>query len=185
MKYCSQCGNRVDFRVPEGDDRPRFICGVCNTIFYDNPKLVVGCISTWEDRILFCRRAIEPGYGKWTIPAGYLEKGETVESAAIRETHEEAGASIDALAPYALYNLTFIGQIYLIFRGKMKNKHFRAGPESLEVRLLKQSEIPWEDLAFTVIREVLDRYVKDVNQGVFGFRTGDITPPGKKLKNFS
>ena len=176
MKYCNHCGNRVVFRVPEGDDRPRFICDDCQTIFYENPKLVVGCISTWEDRILFCRRAIEPRYGKWTIPAGYLETGETVEAGAIRETYEEAGASIDSLQPYALYNLSFIDQIYLIFRGRMTNKSFRTGHESLEARLLKQSEIPWEDLAFKVIREVLDLYIRDLKKGVFDFYTGDIKP---------
>ena len=176
MKYCTHCKARVDYRIPEDDDRPRFICDACQTIFYDNPKLVVGCIPVWEDRILFCRRAIEPRYGKWTIPAGYLEKGETVEAGAKRETYEEAGATIDPLKPYALYNLTFISQVYLIFRGRLVDETYRAGHESLEVRLFKQREIPWDDLAFTVIREVLRQYVKDLPKGIFTFHIGDIMP---------
>jgi ADP-ribose pyrophosphatase YjhB (NUDIX family) len=166
----------VDFRVPEGDDRPRFICEDCHTVFYQNPKLVVGCIPVWEDKILFCRRSIEPRYGKWTIPAGYLEKGETVEAGAARETHEEAGARVEDLKPFALYDLTFISQVYLIFRGNMVDGKFRAGHESLEVRLLKQSEIPWNDLAFRVIREILQLYLKDLPSGRFAFHMGDIKP---------
>ena len=170
------CGGRLGFRIPEGDDRKRFICDACKIVYYDNPKMVVGCIPVWEDRILFCRRAIEPRLGKWTIPAGYLEKGETVEAGAVRETYEEAGARVDGLKPFALYNLTFIGQVYLIFRGNLADDKFRAGHESLEVRLLKEREIPWDDLAFKVIRDILQLYFKDLPKGNFTFHIGDTIP---------
>jgi ADP-ribose pyrophosphatase YjhB (NUDIX family) len=123
-----------------------------------------------------CRRAIQPRYGKWTIPAGFLEIGETVEEGAIRETYEEAGAKVENLKPYALYNLSFIGQVYLIFISRLLDQNFRAGYESLEVRLLEKHEIAWEDLAFPVIREVLLLYFKDATKGIFNFHINDITP---------
>ena len=176
MKYCSQCGSKGDYHIPEGDDRPRFVCANCRTIHYENPKLVVGCIPLWEDRLLLCRRAIEPRYGKWTIPAGFLEVGETVEEGAIRETDEEAGAKVEILKPYALYNLSFIGQIYLIFLSRLVNEKFRAGHESIDVRLFREDEIPWDELAFPVSRQVLHVYFEDAATGTFNFYIDDITP---------
>jgi ADP-ribose pyrophosphatase YjhB (NUDIX family) len=176
VKYCNQCGSKGAYRIPEGDDRLRFICDNCQTIHYQNPKLVVGCIPVWRDQVLMCRRAIEPRYGKWTIPAGFLEIGETVEEGAIRETYEEACAKVDNLKPYALYNLSFIGQVYLIFISRLLDPNFRAGYESLEVRLLEKHEIAWEELAFPVIREVLLLYFNDATKGVFNFHIIDITP---------
>jgi ADP-ribose pyrophosphatase YjhB (NUDIX family) len=180
MKYCNQCGSNLAYRIPEGDDRSRFICDACQTIHYQNPKLVVGCIPVWKDRILLCRRSIEPRYGKWTIPAGFFEQNETVEAGAKRELYEEARASVEFLEPYALYNLPFISQVYLIFRGPLKDKNFRAGYESLETLLFKEHEIPWDDLAFTVVSEVLRRYYKDILKGVFPFYMGDILPDAIK-----
>ncbi len=176
MKYCNQCGSKGIYRIPEGDDRPRLICDNCQTIHYQNPKMVVGCIPVWKDRLLMCRRAIQPQYGKWTIPAGFLEIGETVEEGAIRETYEEAGAKVENLKPYSLYNLSFIGQVYLIFLSRLVDLNFQAGYESLEVRLFKEHEIAWEELAFPVIREVLQLYFKDASKGIFNFHMGDITP---------
>ena len=180
MKYCNQCGSNLAYRIPEDDDRLRFICDTCQTIHYQNPKLVVGCIPTWKDHILLCRRSIEPRYGKWTIPAGFFEQGETVEAGAKRELYEEARASVEFLEPYALYNLPFISQVYLIFRGPLKDKNFRAGYESLETLLFKEQEIPWDDLAFTVVREVLRRYYKDFLKGAFPFYIDDILPDAIK-----
>ena len=153
MNFCSHCGARLDQRIPPGDDRPRFVCDRCQTIHYQNPKIVVGTIPEWEDQLLLCRRAIEPQYGKWTLPAGYLEKGETLMQGAIRETREEAGARVEILAPYTLFNLTFVSQIYLLFRARLVSTQFKAGQESLDVRLFSQAEIPWDAMAFTVIRE--------------------------------
>jgi ADP-ribose pyrophosphatase YjhB (NUDIX family) len=138
--------------------------------------LVVGCIPVWEDRLLMCRRAIQPRYGKWTIPAGFLEIGETVEEGAIRETYEEAGAEVENLKPYALFNLSFIDQVYLLFLSRLVDLNFRVGYESLEVRLFEEHEIVWDELAFSVIREVLQLYFKDASKGIFNFHMGDITP---------
>ena len=176
MKYCSQCGSKLSYRIPENDDRARFICDTCQTIHYQNPNMVVGCIPVWEDRILMCRRSIEPRYGKWTIPAGFFEQGETVVDGAKRELYEEARASVEFLKPYALYNLPFISQVYLIFRGPLKDDKFLAGHESLEAKLFKKKEIPWDDLAFTVVKKVLSRYYKDFLEDVFSFYMDDILP---------
>ena len=177
MNYCSQCGSRVSARIPEGDDRPRFICDMCNTIHYQNPKMVVGCIPEWEDRILLCKRSIEPKHGKWTLPAGYLENGETVVDGAKRETAEEAGARVEMLEPYALMSIAYISQIYLIFRARLVDTDFAPGKESLEVKLFSEGEIPWDDLAFMVVRETLQRYFKDRPNGVFPVQIGTITRP--------
>ena len=174
MKYCSQCGSELIYRIPEGDNRSRYICNACGVIHYENPKMVVGCIPEIDGRVLFCRRSIMPRYGKWTIPAGYLEKGETVEAGAMRETFEEAGARMESLEPYGLYNLTFISQVYLIFRGRVADGIFSAGHESLEVRLFREEEVPWADLAFPVIRETLKFYFRDRHKGLFPFDMGEI-----------
>ena len=132
MKYCSNCGARLSYRIPKKDDRLRFICDSCGVIHYENPNMVVGSIPIWQESILFCRRAIEPRYGKWTLPAGFLENGETV----------EAGARIVELKPYALYNLAFVNQVYIMFRATLTEPVFSNGHESLEVRLFKKHEVP-------------------------------------------
>lgn len=174
MKYCSNCGAILSFRIPKGDDRPRHVCDACNSIHYQNPKLVVGCIPQWENSILFCRRAIEPRYGKWTIPAGFMENGETVTEGAERETYEEARAKVKDLKPYALYDLTFISQVYLIFRGTLMDLDFSPGEETLEVKLFSEQEVPWGELAFPVIRQTLRIYFHDLPEGVFPFHIGSI-----------
>jgi ADP-ribose pyrophosphatase YjhB (NUDIX family) len=179
LRYCNQCGSRISYRIPPGDSLPRFVCDQCQTIHYENPKMVVGCIPEWNDRILFCRRAIEPQYGKWTVPAGFLEKGETIAAGARRETFEEAGATVQALKPFALFDLVFVAQVYLIFRSGLKHPGFKAGDESLEVRFFREEEVPWKDLAFPVIRKSLRLYFKDRAKGDFSFHTGEI-----KFKNF-
>lgn len=174
MKYCSYCGAKLTFKIPVGDDRPRFLCNACNTVHYENPKMVVGCIPEWGDRILMCRRAIQPRHGKWTLPAGYLENGETVSEAAKREAFEEARARLENLTPYALFNLTFVNEVYLMFRANLVDSNFEPGEESLEVKLMMEDEIPWENIAFPVIRETLVRYFKDRETGYFSFHMGDI-----------
>ena len=176
MKYCSNCGSQLSHRVPEKDDRPRFVCDSCEIVHYENPKMVVGTIPIWEDRILFCRRAIEPRYGKWTLPAGFLENEETVEEGARRETYEEAGTKLGELEPYGIYNLAFISQVYLMFRARLLAPDFNAGYESLEVRLFEEHEVPWEDLAFPVIQRTLQQYFDDLKEGTFSFHMEDIKP---------
>jgi len=174
MKYCSDCGSEVELRVPEGDDHPRYVCGTCATIHYQNPKLVVGCIPEWEDKILLCRRAIEPRYGLWTLPAGFMENDETTQQGAARETLEEACARVEVGRLYSLFNLPHINQVYLVFRSRLLDLDFGPSRESLEVRLFREHEVPWQEIAFPVIRETLGLYFRDRTQGEFELRTGDI-----------
>jgi ADP-ribose pyrophosphatase YjhB (NUDIX family) len=176
IKFCARCASRMDLRVPPGDDRPRHVCPDCGWIHYINPKLVVGCVAEWEDRILLCQRAIEPRLGKWTVPAGFLEAGETVAEGARREALEEARAKVDIIAPYTLLNLTFVDQIYLMFRARLVDGEFGAGHESLDARLFEEREIPWEDLAFTAVKETLRHYIRDRLSGDFPFHMGDVSP---------
>ncbi len=172
--YCTNCGKPTVLITPEGDDRLRKVCPACDMIHYENPKVVVGCIPEWNEKILMCRRAIEPRYGKWTLPAGFLEIGETVSEGARRETLEEACARVDDLIAYALFNLSFIGQIYIMFRGRLIDKEFKPGHESLSVDLFGEHEIPWNELAFPVVEKTLKKYFRDRKTGKFPFFIGDI-----------
>ncbi len=174
MNFCSNCGQPLTFLKPPGDDRFRYCCETCGVIHYQNPLMVVGCIPEMEDKILLCRRAIEPCYGKWTLPAGYLENGETVAAGAKRETFEEARARVEILAPYALYNICHVNQIYLMFRARLEDDNFQAGSESLVVRLFSEDDIPWHEIAFRVIKETLKQYYMDRRTGRFQFFVGDI-----------
>ena len=161
MNYCSNCGHKIKFRIPPGDDRPRYVCESCGTIHYENPKIVVGSIPEKDEKILLCRRAIEPRSGKWTLPAGYLENGETVTQGALRETYEETGAKIEILAPYALFNICAVNQIYLMFRARLLDNRIKAGSECTEVRFFSETEIPWDRIAFTAIEKTLRLFFKD------------------------
>ena len=174
MKYCSACGGPVALAIPAGDDRPRYVCEACRAVHYQNPRVVVGCIPVLGDRVLLCRRAIDPCRGKWTLPAGYLETGETVAACAERETLEEAGAQVRDLVPYLMYNVCHIGQIYFMFRGRLADRRFAPGPESLEAALFHESEIPWAEMAFRVITETLKTFFRDRPAGTFPFAVGDI-----------
>lgn len=146
---------------------PRYVCDRCTTIHYQNPKIVAGCIPVWDDQILLCRRAIEPRSGLWTFPSGFMEIGESAEDAAIRETKEEAQADVELTALHAMLSLPHIGQVYVVFRGRMRSCDFQAGSESLEVRLVPYSAIPWNEIAFPVVHEALRRYVSDAANGRF------------------
>jgi ADP-ribose pyrophosphatase YjhB (NUDIX family) len=179
MNFCSHCGAPVVLKIPAGDNLPRHVCEACGTIHYQNPKMVVGCIAEWEDRIVLCRRAIEPRYGLWTLPAGFMENHETVAEGAMREALEEAGARVEIGALYSLFNLAHINQVYLLFRARLLDLDLRPGNESLDVRLITEGEVPWDSLAFRTIRETLRHYYDDRRQGVFHFRIGDIGPPEK------
>lgn len=174
MNYCSQCGGKVVLRVPDGDNRPRHVCLSCNTVHYSNPKIVAGCIPVWDDRILLCRRAIEPRAGLWTLPAGFMENGETTPVAAARETFEEAQAHVEIEALYSVFNLPHINQVYLLFRARLCDLDFAPGAESLEAALFSEAEIPWDLLAFPVVRETLRMYFADRARGVFPVHVGDI-----------
>lgn len=178
MKFCSDCGQPITVRTPEGDDRPRFVCEPCNKVYYENPKVIVCSIPEWEDRILLCRRAIEPRLDKWTVPGGFLENGETVSEGAKREALEEANARVARLRPYTIFNLTFVNQIYMVFRSVLEDLDYAPGYESHEVRLFREEEIPWDDIAFSAIRETLRLYFKDRAAGAFRLHMGDIPPKG-------
>ncbi|MEA3412141.1 MAG: NUDIX hydrolase [Pseudomonadota bacterium] len=184
MKYCSNCGSEVDVVVPEGDNRPRHVCGDCGTIHYQNPKIVAGCLPEWGDRILLCRRAIEPRYGLWTLPAGFMENGETTLQAATRETGEEANARVALKGLYTMFNLPHINQVYLIFRGALQDLEFGPGEESLDVRLFEEEAIPWEEIAFPVIRETLVLYYRDRRNGDFSLRSGDIVRTNGDIRRY-
>ncbi len=179
MNYCSNCGQPLTYCTPPGDDRSRYCCNSCGTIHYQNPIMVVGCIPEMQDKILLCRRSIEPGYGKWTLPAGYLENGETVSAGAQREAFEESRAKVEILALYALYNICYVNQIYLMFRARLMDHDFRPGSESLEVKLFSEDEIPWDEMAFRVIEQTLVQYFKDRPSGRFPFYVGDIIARNK------
>jgi ADP-ribose pyrophosphatase YjhB (NUDIX family) len=180
MNFCSACGARVDHRVPEGDNLPRHVCVSCGIIHYENPKLVVGCIPEWEDRILLCRRAIEPRRGLWTVPAGFMENGETTAAGAQRETLEEANARVEVLAPYALFNIPHISQVYLLFRARLLDLDFHPGAESLEVRLFEETQVPWDEIAFITVRRTLNHYFADRRGGSFAFHVGTVQPMSKE-----
>ena len=169
MRFCSDCGHALSQLTPPGDHLPRFVCGACGSIHYQNPKLVTGCVAEWQGRILICRRAIEPRLGLWTLPAGFMENGETTEAAAARETAEEALAEAVDLQPFALVNVPHVDQVHLMFRAVLKDGRHAPGPESLETRLVEERDIPWEEIAFPSVRFTLERYLEDRGQGRFGF----------------
>ncbi len=180
MKFCSECGEKVHLGVPQGDNRPRYICASCETIHYQNPKMVVGCLVEHENKVLLCKRAIEPRYGLWTLPAGFMENEETTMQAAARETLEEAGADVEITQLFTMFSLPHIDQVYMLYRAKFKEVVFSAGSESLEVGLFSESEIPWDKIAFPVITESLKRFFADKKSGQFQIHNGAMF---KQLEN--
>lgn len=177
MKYCSLCGHEVVLRVPEGDSRARHVCPACQTVHYQNPKIICGCLPIWQDQVLLCRRAIEPRHGLWTLPAGFMENGETLQQGAARETWEEAAAQVNIGELYAVFNIPHISQVYMMFRAELVDGVFGVGPESLESRLFKEEEIPWQELAFPSIAKTLRYWFADRPSGQFPVRVCDLLPP--------
>ncbi|MBF0288909.1 MAG: NUDIX hydrolase [SAR324 cluster bacterium] len=161
MNFCSKCGHPVQLGIPPDDDRERHICQSCGMVHYQNPKLIVGCIIHWEDNILLCKRAIEPRYGLWTTPAGFLENGESLEEGAVRETWEEARAEVEISRIFAISSLPHINQIYVHFLAKLKHLNFSPGPESEDVQLFHKDEIDWDSIAFSAVSFALTSYVHD------------------------
>jgi ADP-ribose pyrophosphatase YjhB (NUDIX family) len=186
MKFCSECAYPVVLQIPEGDNRPRYVCAQCETIHYHNPKLVVGSIPVWDEdgqvRVLLCKRAIEPRHGFWTLPAGFMENNETTADAAVRETEEEAGADIEIGDLFSLLNVAQVHQVHLFYLARLRKLDFKAGIESLDVQLFAEHEIPWDELAFPTIRKTLELFFAECVQiresgGGFGFHAHDITHP--------
>ena len=170
MKFCSHCGSAVSQLIPQGDNRLRHVCGQCQTIHYQNPRIVAGCLPVWGEQVLMCRRAIEPRRGYWTLPAGFMENGETLEQAAMRETEEEACARVRNLHLYTLFDLPHISQVYMLFRAELVDLQFAAGEESLDVQLFHESEIPWSELAFPTIGRTLEYFFADRKQQLYPVR---------------
>lgn len=158
MNYCNQCGAPVNHSIPEGDHRPRFVCTECSHIHYENPRIIAGCIPELDSKILLCRRAIEPKYGLWTLPAGFMENNETTLEAARRETVEEANIEIDSPSLFCMFSIPHISQVYMFYRGTISNSITVPGAESLELALFDEHNIPWDSLAFQVIKETLKLY---------------------------
>jgi ADP-ribose pyrophosphatase YjhB (NUDIX family) len=186
MKFCSECAHPVSLLIPPEDNRPRYVCDQCGTIHYQNPKMVIGSIPVWErngeTRILLCKRAIEPRYGYWTLPAGFMENDETTTEAASRETLEEAGARVELHELFSLLNVPHVHQVHMFYRATLLDLDYQAGTESLDVRLFSESEIPWNDIAFPTIGQTLKFFFADLarirsENGTYGLHTCDIRKP--------
>lgn len=177
MRFCSQCGAPVALRVPPGDNLPRHVCDSCTTVHYSNPKIVAGCIVTSGGRILLCKRAIEPRHGYWTLPAGFMEHGESVREAAAREAREEACVEVELHGLYAMVDVIHVGQVHMMYRGVLRTPDHAPGPESLATALVELDEIPWEELAFPSVRFTLERYCEDVARGEFPLHTRVLDRP--------
>jgi len=181
--FCERCGRGMQRRVPEGDNRERRVCPGCGHIAYENPKNVVGCLLEWQGKVLLCRRGIEPRHGLWTVPAGFMENGESTIAGAAREAWEEATARSDDLRLFALYNLPRISQVYILFHGTLKDGLAEANEETLEVDLFDEADIPWQELAFPVVTETLQRWIAHRHQRSARVHHGDISSrPGAPLE---
>ena len=177
IKFCTACGGKTQMRIPPDDDHERAVCTQCNQIHYENPKMVVGCIPVSGDKILMCRRNIEPGWGMWTLPAGYLENQESVQDGALRETFEETGSRVTLTAPYRLYNILPVSQIYFMFIARLQDENYGPTSESLEVKLFSEEEIPWDNIAFEVIKSTLKDFFEDRKSNpAYPFEIKDLIP---------
>src|SRR4051812_5851388 len=175
IKHCRNCGAAVVYRVPDdGDTRERAVCPVCDTIHYQNPLVVVGTVPHWGDRVLLCKRNIEPRWGKWTLPAGFMELAETTEQGAARETDEESGAKFEMQGLITVMSVPRVGQVHLFYRAKLLSDVFDPGHETIEARLFTQDEIPWEEIAFKTVKETLVRYFEDRRKGGFEVHAFDV-----------
>jgi ADP-ribose pyrophosphatase YjhB (NUDIX family) len=174
IRFCRACGTAVTYRIPPDDNRERAMCPHCGTIHYENPLNVVGTVPVWGDKVLLCKRAIEPRYGLWTLPAGFLELGESTEQGALRETDEEAGAQITLGALFTVLNVVRVGQVHLFYLAIMTSPALNPGSETLEARLFAEDEVPWDQIAFRTVRETLQHFFADRRRGEFGIHCGDI-----------
>jgi ADP-ribose pyrophosphatase YjhB (NUDIX family) len=174
IQHCRRCGAPTAYRVPADDNRERAVCGACGEIHYENPINVVGTVPVWRDQVLLCRRNIEPRYGLWTLPAGFLELGETSAEGALRETEEEAGAEVELDGLFTVLNVVRAGQIHLFYRARMLGTALAPGPETIEARLFREDEVPWDQIAFRTVRQTLAHFFEDRRVGRFAVHVGDI-----------
>lgn len=175
IRHCRLCGAPSSYRVPADDNRERATCTQCGEIHYENPLNVVGTVPVWEDAVLLCRRNIEPRFGFWTLPAGFLELGESTQAGALRETIEEAGAKIELLDLFTLLNVVAVGQVHFFYRARMLDTSLAPGPETIEAQLFREADIPWDRIAFRTVRQTLEHYFADRKRGRFELHTGDIS----------
>ena len=172
IRHCRQCGAPVARRLPDdGDTKLRAICTACHTVHYENPLNVVGTVPHWGEKVLLCKRNIEPRKGKWTLPAGFMELGESTSEGAARETTEEAGAQFIMEDLFTVMSVARVGQVHLYYRARLTSDVFDPGHETMEARLFSEADIPWDDLAFRTVKETLRSYFADRAQGEFGFHT--------------
>ena len=175
IKHCRNCGTAVVYRVPDdGDTRQRAVCPACNTIHYENPLNVVGTVPVWGDKVLLCKRNIEPRWGKWTLPAGFMEMNETTAEGAARETDEEAGAKFEMLGLFSVMNVPRVGQVHMFYRATLLSDQFDPGHETIEAKLFDEAEIPWDEMAFRTVKETLVCFFADRRKGAFGVHHVDI-----------
>jgi ADP-ribose pyrophosphatase YjhB (NUDIX family) len=175
IKHCKSCGTAVAYRVPDdGDTRERAVCPSCHTIHYENPLNVVGTVPVWGDKVLLCKRNIEPRLGKWTLPAGFMELGETVAQGAARETIEEAGAQFEMQDLFSIMNVVRVGQVHFFFRAQLTSDQFDPGHETMEARLFAEHEVPWDEIAFRTVKETLQHYFEDAKRKQFDLHQVDI-----------
>ena len=175
IKHCRNCGTAVVYRVPDdGDTHERAVCPSCDTIHYENPLNVVGTIPYWGEKVLLCKRNIEPAWGKWTLPAGFMELNETAAEGAARETDEEAGAQIEMEGLQAVLSVPRVGQVHLYYRARLLSDQFNPGPETIETQLCTESEIPWEEIAFKTVAETLRCFFEDRRRGAFEVHNIDL-----------
>jgi ADP-ribose pyrophosphatase YjhB (NUDIX family) len=174
IQHCRVCGQRTEYRVPADDNRERAICAGCGEIHYENPLNVVGTVPVWGDQVLLCRRNIEPRRGLWTLPAGFMELGETTAEGALRETDEEAGARIELQGLFTVLNVVKVGQVHLYYRARLHDIDFAPGPETIEAQLFREDEVPWDEIAFRTVHRTLRHYFDDRRRGVFEVHAEDI-----------
>lgn len=174
MKFCTSCGSAVSLQIPEGDDRERFVCSSCQLVHYTNPRVIVGCVPHYEGKVLLCKRAIEPRKNYWTLPAGFMENGETTLQGAARETWEEARARVSNLELYRVFDVPSISQVYMFYRCDLDEGSFGVGLESLETDLYLEKDIPWDNIAFPVIRHTLKSFFADADRGHFPVQVSSI-----------
>jgi ADP-ribose pyrophosphatase YjhB (NUDIX family) len=174
IQFCRRCGNATAYRIPTDDNRERAVCTACGEIHYENPINVVGTVPVWGEQVLLCRRNIEPRYGLWTLPAGFLELGESAAQGALRETEEEAGAHVQLESLFTVLDVVRVGQIHLFYRARMLDTHLAPGPETIEARLFREDEVPWEAIAFRTVRQTLEHFFADRRAGRFVLHEGQI-----------
>ncbi len=175
IKHCKNCGTAVVYRQPDdGDTKNRAVCPACNTVHYENPLNVVGTVPVWGDKVLLCKRNIEPRKGKWTLPAGFMELDETTSEGAARETVEEAGAQFEMQSLFSVLSVPKVGQVHLFYRAKLTSDRFDPGYETQEAKLFTEDEIPWDEIAFRTVKVTLERFFADRALGTYSVHQFDI-----------